>query len=354
MVRSVPSPIATAIASDSFRLATLVLIILADGSTISLTDWDQALIVNLDGNGDKTYSPNKIEGLSTFSAQINAPIDDSDLSVIIDGSTFIADDVRRGVYDNATVTIGYVIPSNLANPWLHRKYDTAQASISGIKVTLELMGPEKRLEQPVGRTITVNCPWTFGSKDCGIQTRANAWVTLTAYALGDIVKRATGTGIYWFKATVAGTTDVAEPTWPATVGGTVVDGTVTWTAFRARRLAGTVSSSANRRTIVATGITVDTDYFGEGFVTFLTGANAGDRRRVKSDTGTGTLVLQMAAFDDIAIGDTFEALVGCRKRIEEDCIDKHDNEANSSSGTLRFGGFPFLAEEGVTATAPKG
>ena len=89
MPRTVPAPIATAIASDSMALPSLVLITLSDGSIITLTNWDQSLVVDLDGEGNRTYTPNKMEGLSAFSAQVNAPIDDSDLSVIIDGSTFI-------------------------------------------------------------------------------------------------------------------------------------------------------------------------------------------------------------------------------------------------------------------------
>jgi hypothetical protein len=137
------------------------------------------------------------------------------------------------------------------------------------------------------------------------------------------------------------------------LGNTVVDGTVTWTAIRARRLVGTVTASADRRTIAATGITVAADYFGEGFVTFLTGDNAGDTRRVRSDNGTGALVLHLGAYDDIGVGDTFEALVGCRHRRVEDCITKHDNASNSRTLTLRYRGFDFLAGENITATAPK-
>ncbi len=63
-----------------------------------------------------------------------------------------------------------------------------------------------------------------------ILAEAPSWVTVTAYALGDWVEPTTPSG-FIFKATVAGTADVGEPTWPTTVGDTVVDGTVTWTTF---------------------------------------------------------------------------------------------------------------------------
>jgi hypothetical protein len=54
-------------------------------------------------------------------------------------------------------------------------------------------------------------------------TRANS----TAYALGQFVRPATGNGSL-YKAIVAGTSAGTVPTYPTTLGGTVVDGGVTW------------------------------------------------------------------------------------------------------------------------------
>lgn len=53
-----------------------------------------------------------------------------------------------------------------------------------------------------------------------------AWEATTAYSLGSFV---TLTGGETLEATTAGTSDATEPAAPATVGDTVVDGTVTWT-----------------------------------------------------------------------------------------------------------------------------
>lgn len=61
-----------------------------------------------------------------------------------------------------------------------------------------------------------------------VEADAAAWAADTAYALGDIVKPTTGTGLHYYRCTVAGTSAaVTEPTWP-TDGSTVVDNTVTW------------------------------------------------------------------------------------------------------------------------------
>ena len=57
---------------------------------------------------------------------------------------------------------------------------------------------------------------------------STAWVASNAQNVGDAVIPTTANG-YFYECTVAGTTDTSEPTWPTSVGATVVDNTVTWT-----------------------------------------------------------------------------------------------------------------------------
>jgi len=57
------------------------------------------------------------------------------------------------------------------------------------------------------------------------------WVVGTAYVVGDYARPTTlakFTG-YVYKCTTAGTSDSSEPTWPATIGDAVNDGTAVWT-----------------------------------------------------------------------------------------------------------------------------
>lgn len=92
----------------------------------------------------------------------------------------------------------------------------------------------------VSRTLTVANSWSV--------QRANS----TAYALGDVVRPATGNG-FLYRATTAGTTAGSIPTYPTVLGQTVVDGGVTWTCYG---LAITVFTAANAPSwTLTTGVT---------------------------------------------------------------------------------------------------
>ena len=76
---------------------------------------------------------------------------------------------------------------------------------------------------------------TVATPGAAAATRANT----TVYALNAYVVPATPNGFY-YKATAAGTSGGTIPTFPTTIGGTVTDGTVTWTcAGRVTVAAGT-------------------------------------------------------------------------------------------------------------------
>lgn len=60
-----------------------------------------------------------------------------------------------------------------------------------------------------------------------------AWTASTAYNVGDIVIPTTAnsaTSTFYFKCTVAGTSDVGEPAWSRIDGATFIDGSVVWQA----------------------------------------------------------------------------------------------------------------------------
>lgn len=56
----------------------------------------------------------------------------------------------------------------------------------------------------------------------------HAWAAGVTVAAGDMVRPTTRNG-YWYTTTGGGTTAGGEPTWPTTIGATVTDNSVTWT-----------------------------------------------------------------------------------------------------------------------------
>lgn len=89
------------------------------------------------------------------------------------------------------------------------------------------------------------------------------------------------------------------------------------------------------------------DFFGNGSVTWLTGANAGVTVKVKSYNGsTDTFTLAEPMLSAIQIGDTATAVAGCRKRRTEDCATKFAN-------VLNFGGEPDKPKVSKTLAEPE-
>lgn len=79
-------------------------------------------------------------------------------------------------------------------------------ALQAVNVVLNVQGPDREVAAP--------------------GTTAPVWAATTSYDLYDDVSLSTGQTL---EATTAGTSGAAEPTAPAAVGGTVVDGSVTWT-----------------------------------------------------------------------------------------------------------------------------
>ncbi len=75
------------------------------------------------------------------------------------------------------------------------------------------------------------------------------WKASTAYLAGAVVTKTTGLPLW--RATVAGTSAIVEPTWPVAAPWTVTDGTVTWalnTTFREDVQAGIVATLGTFKT----------------------------------------------------------------------------------------------------------
>ena len=86
------------------------------------------------------------------------------------------------------------------------------------------------------------------------------------------------------------------------------------------------------------------DYFTDGIVTFTSGSNAGLSAKVKTHFDSGTFLLALPLVTPVLPGDSYTAVAGCRKRLE-DCSAKFNN-------VLNFQGEPHLpGVDQITAPA---
>ena len=95
-----------------------------------------------------------------------------------------------------------------------------------------------------------------------------------------------------------------------------------------------VTGVTSQLVFTASGATEAADWYGYGYVRWLTGNNAGIEMKV-SEFASGVFTLTAPAVLEIEAGDTFEATAGCRGRWDADCRDKFDNILNNQSEPFR-------------------
>lgn len=225
---------------------------------------------------DLTYAGQLYQAATGFTPsamQQSADLSVANLEVtgMLDSASITESDLLAGRWDGAAVEIFEVNYRDLTQGRMILRTGTiGQVSAGRTAFTAELRGLTQQLQQPVGSVYAAACDATFGDARCGV----NAVALQVA-------------------ATVTGVTD--------------------------------------RRTF-ATALAQAADYFGAGFILWNTGANAGLKMEVRDfSAGAFTLAQQMPFA--IAVGDTFTATPGCRKRRTEDCKTKWNNVVN-------FRGFP--------------
>lgn len=205
-------------------------------------------------------------------------VDNLELTTLHDGTVFTDADVRSRKWVNSKFLL---FRYNWASPT-----DGIDSLIAGVfgdmqirngSVVAELFGLQFYLQQTVGPVSSKLCRNRLGVND-GVHSICNV-------AMG-----------------------------PFTASGTVTTATSDW-AFTASALAQAA------------------DYFGAGEVRWLTGNNAGVTSIVKVHAAGGLFTIATPVQQPIQVGDTFNALAGCRKRLIEDCKTKFNM-------VLQFNGEP--------------
>lgn len=95
---------------------------------------------------------------------------------------------------------------------------------------------------PVSSTTTYNLTYIYYAGFL-LPDQITTWAATTAHTAGSWVRpiSAVAPSLFRFECTTAGTTGASQPVWPTTLGGTVTDGSVVWTARAAQELPPVVS-----------------------------------------------------------------------------------------------------------------
>lgn len=201
--------------------------------------------------------------LTSLSGAEGFAVDDQELSTLDDGSVFSTAEIFNGLWRGARF---WIIRYNWVTGVLVETLmagTLGEISVRRSTLVIELRGLQQYLQQGIGALSTKTCRNRLGDARCGL--------------------------------------DLAPFTFT-----------------------GTVTSSAGNATFTASGLTQDPDYFGEGLIEWLTGGNAGMQSKVRTHATGGVITMCFPGFAPIEVGDTFEIVAGCRKRLQEDCRDKFD------------------------------
>lgn len=350
---SQPANMTAQAATGSTTWARCAKITTVDGLITALTEHDERLSIDLgDGDGVQTYEPEDAVELSTGRTSSDLSVGNFDIAGALASERITAEDLHAGRYEGAVVTMFEV---DWQDPGAGQDIKLAgvigKAETKGEEFVVEFRTWPALMSRNISMTIGPQCLHSFGSDastarkpltGCHVDLDPPEWAASTAYTaikegdrkVGDRVKPTSPNG-RWYACTTAGTSGASEPSWPTTIGATVSDGTVTWTAEQALVFEGEVTAVTNRISFSASGIGVAEDFFARGWIEWLTGANAdkGVKSPVATDDGAGVLKLYRPTIEPISIGDTFTIHAGC---------DKSQDACVGFSNWHNFSGQPYV------------
>jgi uncharacterized phage protein (TIGR02218 family) len=282
-VKTIPAALQAHYDSGSTRMAYGLLMKREDGEVFALTSCTKPLTLDTTPWEGFTASEQVFDtkqGLivTDFVTTAGFNVDNLELTTLDDGTLFTREDILAGKWKN-TYYLGFRYRWDVDTPTIEDDVEVIQAgwfgeiSLQSATIKIELRGLTAKLQQPVGIVSTKTCRARLGST----------------------------TGINKCFVDLAPFTHTFE-----------------------------VTSVTDKRVFVSTdaiGSSFPDDWFAEGLVRFLTGANEGLEFKVRSFADTGTFTLIQPVVIDVEVGDTFEAIAGCRK-TREVCRDKFNNVIN--------------------------
>ncbi|WP_341706539.1 DUF2163 domain-containing protein [Halopseudomonas sp.] len=269
---------------------------------VRLTSYPTALKMSNDAVYHST-SGYEFSGLSATADMSGSGVD---LDGILQAGGISLDDLQVGAYDNARV---YIFATSWAAPVEDEEPLSllffGKVDITDHKYRVQLMSAIDVLSQKVGRNYSPSCPWTLFDQHLG----GNLIATSRS--------RCTGPR--------------ANPDGPQ-MADYLVTGTLT-------------AVTDQYQFSDSTRLEAD-DWFGYGEIQFTTGANAGLKPFQIKVFASGAFTLHEALPYPPQVGDAYQAIPGCRKRLQ-DCRDKFGNAIN-------FGGQPHVPSKTVYSQRGRG
>lgn len=263
------------------RLASLWTITRSDGVALRLTNADRQLVM-----GGRTFDPDDALNATASSRTEGLEPHNRTIIGVVSAETVTLNELQAGVLRNAEV-LEQVVDRRYpwAGPILQKRYVVASVKFTDSRWEADLRTVAGRLQHSAGSLYGRICRFSLGDVKCGVN-------------------------ISQFRTELLTVSDVSFPM-------------NTRTIFEFTS-AGYVGSR-------------DAGFANFGYVTFLSGLNAGFSLEVQKEERSGsavTLTLLDHAPYDIDLGDAFRLTAGCDRALGT-CRDKFDN-------LRRFGGFPFM------------
>ncbi len=332
-----------------------------DGVILAATSLDVDVPFDLgpfdsnDTDGELTYAAATGYDRTALASTADFKIDNMEVQGLLTSTTVTKEDVRAELYDYAEVKIFQVNFRDLTQgPIKMQRGFLGQVNLKFDLFVAELRGLLQLYAQEIGDIITPECKVDVFDSKCKVSElppireygKAYVETNLNDADVGDYVRPDVFNDRY-FRCTVAGTSEAASdlqledgsgslllegtgalvlegaaggnPSWNLTLGGTTVDGTVTWTTVRANQVPATVDVVTDRRvfTVTTSPATDAPDiFFREGLVLFSTGPNSSLalKREVKDwDLVTRKVTLWRPMPFDVTSGETLLLSSGCNK-----------------------------------------
>lgn len=267
-MRTLNSSLQARLDAGTTSLCHVLTITRKDGTILRFTDRDVDLTIS-----SNVYTASNSLQVSAITTTANNGIQSTNCGVIFDSTGITEEDAIRGLYDNARVVFGiadWAYPSYGIITLLTGTLSTFEVT-DKLKGSFECRGILTTADARIGEYYSPNCRADLGDARCGVDLAA---ITTT----------------------------------------------------------GTVTSAPTANRVVAELVDNPTDgYYSFGVLTWTSGDNDGFSIEITNQYAvSGTedmLYMSLAMPYDVQVGDTFELVPGCDKRLTT-CITKFSNAAN--------------------------